>query len=178
MVSLSIGRVIRRKRRLLPRARLHQFHRPSDGTSGELGFIRPRSSFSFLLYEFPRDVKNHLFDHIKQTIPRLMLKYERHTSVPFGHDWPPAWPCKLSIISEARRRRDWQRMCVRSDNWFAMKPPFSPSGMRSSLLVAPTKACSINPHAMENHGDLASHRDFGALHAASLGDSQTPSLER
>jgi hypothetical protein len=49
MVSLSIGGVIRRKRRLLPKARLHQFHRPSDGTSGELGFIRPRSSFSFLL---------------------------------------------------------------------------------------------------------------------------------
>ena len=81
MVSLSIGRVIRRKRRLLPRARLHQFHRPSDGTSGELGFIRPRSSFSFLLYEFPRDVKNYLFDQIKQIIPCVMLKHEWHTSV-------------------------------------------------------------------------------------------------
>jgi len=53
--------------------------------------------------------------------------------------------------------------------------------MRSTLLlVAPTpprlpvrqKACSINPHAMENHGDLASHRNLGALHAAPLGNSQ------
>jgi hypothetical protein len=39
MVSPSSGRVIRRKQRLLPNLRLHQFHRPSDGTSGELGFV-------------------------------------------------------------------------------------------------------------------------------------------
>jgi hypothetical protein len=31
---------------------------------------------------------------------------------------------------------------------------------------------------MENHGDLESYRDLDALHAAPLGDSQTPSLER
>jgi hypothetical protein len=36
MVSPSSGRVIRRKQRLLPNLRLHQFHRPSDGTSAEL----------------------------------------------------------------------------------------------------------------------------------------------
>jgi hypothetical protein len=41
MVSQSSVRVIRRKRDLLPNLRLHQFHRPSDGTSGELGFMRP-----------------------------------------------------------------------------------------------------------------------------------------
>jgi hypothetical protein len=62
MVSLSRGRVIRRKRRLLPDLRLHQFRRPSDGTSGELGFIRPRSRFSFLLHELLQDVNSYLFD--------------------------------------------------------------------------------------------------------------------
>jgi REP element-mobilizing transposase RayT len=70
-------------------------------------------------------------------------------------------------------------MRVPSDNRLAMKRlRVSRSGMRSSLLLfAPTKACSINPHAMENHGDLASHRNLGALHAPPLGNSQAPSLE-
>jgi hypothetical protein len=61
-------------------------------------------------------------------------------------------------------------MRLPSDNRLAMKLPLL-SGTRSSLLVAPTKAYSLNPHAMENHGDLASRRDLGALHAAPLGDS-------
>ena len=65
MVSLSGVRVIRRKRDLLLHLRLHQFHRPSDGTSGELGFMRPRSSFSFLLYhELLQDVNSYLFDFV------------------------------------------------------------------------------------------------------------------
>jgi hypothetical protein len=57
-VSLSSGRVIRRKRHLLPNLRLHQFHRPSDGTSGELGFIQRRSSFFYQLSQFLKDVKD------------------------------------------------------------------------------------------------------------------------
>ena len=79
---------------------------------------------------------------------------------------PKGAPKAQRLTANARAKRQW----------FAMKLLLS--GMRSSLLVAPTKACSINPHAMENHGDLASYRDFGALLAAPLGDSQTPSLER
>ena len=63
MVSLSGVRVIRRKRDLLLHLRLHQFHRPSDGTSGELGFMR--ASLVILLSfirELLRDVNSYLFD--------------------------------------------------------------------------------------------------------------------
>ena len=64
MVSLSGVRVIRRKRDLLLHLRLHQFHRPSDGTSGELGFMR--ASLVILLSpirELLQDVKSYLFDY-------------------------------------------------------------------------------------------------------------------
>ena len=54
--------MVRRSDRL-PMLRLHQFHRPGDGTSGELGFIRPRSSSSFLLYMNPNNTSSvYLFD--------------------------------------------------------------------------------------------------------------------
>ena len=48
MVSLSRRRVVRRNDRL-PMLRLHQFHRPSDGTSGELGF---HSASLVILFSF------------------------------------------------------------------------------------------------------------------------------
>jgi hypothetical protein len=51
------------------------------------------------------------------------------------------------------------RMRAPNNDWLAMKRPaascVSRSGMRSSLLLAPTKSCSINLHAVENRGDLA-----------------------
>jgi hypothetical protein len=78
MVSLSSGRVIRRKRRLLPNLRLHHFHRPSDGTSGELGFIRPRSSLSFLLYANSYKMSRVVcLSLVKQIVICLMTKYEQ-----------------------------------------------------------------------------------------------------
>ena len=109
MVSLSGVRVIRRKRDLLLHLRLHQFHRPSDGTSGELGFMQPSSSFSSLLYEFLQDVNSYLFDQCQtNNAPFQVFKYEQHTPALSWHDEPPAWPCKLSI-SKARRGRRRRR---------------------------------------------------------------------
>jgi len=176
MVSLSGVCVIRRKRDLLPHLRLHQFHRPSDGTSGELGFMRPRSSFSLYTnsYKMSRVI---CLIRVKQIMFCFTCrKYERHTSLLSWHDEPPVWPCKAvnlqcpkgapkaqGLTANARAKR--QSACHES----AASPQ---SGMRRSLLlVAPMKACSINPHAMENHSDLAGHRDLGALHAAPLGDN-------
>ena len=109
MVSLSGVRVIRRKRDLLLHLRLHQFHRPSDGTSGELGFMQPRSSFSSLLYEFLQDVNSYLFDQCQTNNDLFQVfKCEQHTPALSCHDEPPAWPCKLSI-SKARRGRRRRR---------------------------------------------------------------------
>jgi hypothetical protein len=182
MVSLSGVRVIRRKRDLLLHLRLHQFHRPSDGTSGELGFMRPRSSFSLYTnsYKMSRVI---CLIRVKQIMFCFICrKYERHTSLLSWHDEPPVWPCKavnLQCPKGAPKAQGLTANAVPSDNRLAMKRlHVSRSGMRSGLLlVAPTKACSINPHAVENHGDLASHRNLGALHAPPLGNSQTPSLE-
>ena len=109
MVSLSGVRVIRRKRDLLLHLRLHQFHRPIDGTSGELGFMQPRSSFSSLLYEFLQDVNSYLFDQCQTNNDLFQVfKCEQHTPALSCHDEPPAWPCKLSI-SKARRGRRRRR---------------------------------------------------------------------
>jgi hypothetical protein len=96
MVSLSGVRVIRRKRDLLLHLRLHQFHRPSDGTSGELGFMRPRSSFSFLLYtNFYKMSRVICLIRVKQIMFCFICrKYERHTSLLSWHDEPPVWSCK------------------------------------------------------------------------------------
>src|SRR6516162_1595204 len=96
MVSLSGVRVIRRKRDLLLHLRLHQFHRPSDGTSGELGFMRPRSSFSFLLYTNSYKMSRVIcLIRVKQIMFCFICrKYERHTSLLSWHDEPPVWPCK------------------------------------------------------------------------------------
>jgi hypothetical protein len=94
MVSLSGVRVIRRKRDLLLHLRLHQFHRPSDGTSGELGFMRPRSSFSLYTnsYKMSRVI---CLIRVKQIMFCFICrKYERHTSLLSWHDEPPVWPCK------------------------------------------------------------------------------------
>jgi hypothetical protein len=108
MVSLSGVCVIRRKRDLLLHLRLHQFHRPSDGTS-ELGFMQPRSSFFSLLYQFLQDVNSYLFDQCQtNSAPFQVFKYEQHTPALSWHDQPPAWPCKLSI-SKARRGRRRRR---------------------------------------------------------------------
>ena len=95
-MSLSGVRVIRRKRDLLLHLRLHQFHRPSDGTSGELGFMRPRSSFSFLLYTNSYKMSRVIcLIRVKQIMFCFICrKYERHTSLLSWHDEPPVWPCK------------------------------------------------------------------------------------
>ena len=110
MVSLSGVRVIRRKRDLLLHLRLHQFHRPSDGTSGELGFMRPRSSFSFLLYtnSYKMSTVICLISHQTNSTLFQVSKYEQQTSALSWHDEPPAWPCELSI-SKARRGRRRRR---------------------------------------------------------------------
>ena len=109
MVSLSSGRVIRRQRRLLPNLRLHQFHRPSGGTSGELGLIRGVAHYSLFSYMNSYKMSRVICSiYIKQTMLCLMPTYEQRRSVLPWHDGPPAWPCKLSI-SEARRERRRRR---------------------------------------------------------------------
>ena len=183
MVSLSGARVIRRKRDLLLHLRLHQFHRPSDGTSGELGFMRPRSSFSSILCELSQDVKGYLFDlrqtnndlfHMSQIRAAHICAFLAMVSRPLGRA-----SCQSPKPEGSAEGAGIDSECACQANRLAMKRlHVSRSGMRSGpLLVAPAKACSINPHAMENHGNLASHRNLGALHAPPLGNSQTPSLE-
>jgi hypothetical protein len=73
----------------LPNLRLHQFHRPSDGTSGELGFIQPRSSFSYQLPQLSQDVKSlFVWSTSNKQLLCLMYKYEQHTASLLWHDGP------------------------------------------------------------------------------------------
>ena len=85
-VSLSRDAWFARNDRL-PMLRLHQFHRPSDGTSGELGLIQPRSSSFFLLYTNHNNMSSVcLFDRYRTNNSFcLMWKYEQHTSL---LSWP------------------------------------------------------------------------------------------
>ena len=41
-------------------------------------------------------------------------------------------------------------------------------------ILAPSERYAIAPHAVEDHGELASDRDAGAGHAAMLGDLDPP----
>ena len=54
-------------------------HQP-DGTSGELDFIQPRSSFCYQLPQLPQDVKSlFVWSTSNKQLLCLMYKYEHHT---------------------------------------------------------------------------------------------------
>jgi hypothetical protein len=175
MVSQSAGRVVREKRptgpytaspippsqrRDLERARLYLASLIILST-----YIRTPTRCQELFVRF----------NVKQTALCLMSKYEQHTSLLSWHDESPAWPVQAVNLRSPKGAPKAQRLTAnaRAKRQSACHEAVSLArlGMRSSLLlVAPTKACSINPHAMEDHSDLASHRHLGALHAAPLGD--------
>jgi len=140
---------------------------PNDGTSGELGFIQPRSSFSYQLPQLPQDVKSLFVWFTSNKHPLcLMYKYGQHTASLLWHDGQARWgPRKLSISKEREGAEIGQRMRVPSDNRLAS----CPSQARSLLLLLQRKLVPSIHMRVENHGDLAGHRDLGALHAAPLG---------
>ena len=97
---------------------------PNDGTSGELGFIQPRSSFSYQLPQLPQDVKSLFVWFTSNKHPLcLMYKYGQHTASLLWHDGQARWgPRKLSISKEREGAEIGQRMRVPSDNRLASCP--------------------------------------------------------
>jgi hypothetical protein len=52
-------------------------------------------------------------------------------------------------------------------------------GLSTALLPAcPTKLGSLDPHAVQDHSQLAGERHFGELGSASLGDPHRPATQR
>ena len=49
--------------------------------------------------------------------------------------------------------------------------------LRGSLLRRPVELGAVDPHAMQNHGELSSNRDFGFSEPASFGDPHAPGFE-
>src|SRR5215469_13306509 len=74
----------------MPRIRKSALSGPASGLMeprGELGFIQPRSSFSYQLPQLPQDVKLVWFASNKQSIC-LMYKYEQHTASLLWYNGP------------------------------------------------------------------------------------------
>jgi hypothetical protein len=69
---------------------------------GELGFIQPRSSFSYQLPQLPQDVKSLFvwFTSNKQSLC-LMYKYEQHTASLLWHDGPRRFMPRLLAAFKA-----------------------------------------------------------------------------
>src|SRR5215467_4462346 len=88
----------------MPRIRKSALSGPASGLMeprGELGFIQPRSSFSYQLPQLPQDVKLVWFASNKQSIC-LMYKYEQHTASLLWYNGPRRFmPCLLAETTAA-----------------------------------------------------------------------------